>query len=83
MMSSEPEATACIPGETPIDTTSIATLLAAKKPFLAATVPGHTVTVGETWPNVTLSTASADSARTASAAPANAAAAWRHRTSIA
>ena len=45
---SEPAATACMPGETPIDTVSISTPLAAKKPFLVATTPGHTVAVGET-----------------------------------
>ena len=54
MMLSEPDATACMPGETPIDTGSISTPLAAKKPFLAATTPGHTVAVGETWPKETL-----------------------------
>ena len=54
MMLSEPDATACMPGETPIDTGSISTPLAAKKPFLAATTPGHTVAVGETWPKDTL-----------------------------
>ena len=54
MILSEPAATACMPGETPIDTVSISTPLAAKKPFLAATTPGHTVAVGETWPKETL-----------------------------
>ena len=54
MILSEPDATACMPGETPIDTGSISTPLAAKKPFLAATTPGHTVAVGETWPKDTL-----------------------------
>src|SRR6478672_7618054 len=54
MILSEPAATACMPGETPIDTVSISTPLAAKNPFLAATTPGHTVAVGETWPNETL-----------------------------
>jgi hypothetical protein len=34
-------------------------LLAAKKPFFVATTPGHTVAVGDTWPNVTLSSAEA------------------------
>src|ERR1700691_3701227 len=62
MMSSEPDATACMPGETPIDTICISMPLAAKKPFLVATVAGHRVAVGETWPNVTLSAAWADSA---------------------
>ena len=59
MMSSEPAATACMPGDTPIETTSISMLLAAKKPFFVATTPGHTVAVGDTWPNVTLSSAQA------------------------
>ena len=54
MILSEPAATACMPGETPIDTVSISTPLAAKKPFLVATTPGHTVAVGETWPKETL-----------------------------
>src|SRR4029077_5522593 len=54
MILSEPDATACMPGETPIDTVSISTPLAAKKPFLAATTPGQTVAVGETWPKETL-----------------------------
>ena len=54
MILSEPDATACMPGETPIDTVSISTPLAAKKPFLVATTPGHTVAVGETWPKETL-----------------------------
>src|SRR5258708_39181250 len=54
MILSEPDATACIPGETPIDTVSISTPLAAKKPFLVATIPGQVVAVGETWPNDTL-----------------------------
>ena len=54
MMLSEPAATACMPGDTPIDTVSISTPLAAKKPFLAATTPGQTVAVGETWPKETL-----------------------------
>ena len=62
MILSEPEATACMPGETPIDTVSISTPLAAKKPFLAATTPGHTVAVGETWPNDTLVADSAGAA---------------------
>jgi hypothetical protein len=34
-------------------------LLAAKNPFFVATTPGHTVAVGDTWPNVTLSRAQA------------------------
>jgi hypothetical protein len=59
MMSREPAATACMPGDTPIETTSISMLLAAKKPFFVATTPGHTVAVGDTWPNVTLSSAEA------------------------
>src|SRR3954464_11738727 len=54
MILSEPDATACMPGETPIDTGSISTPLAAKKPFLAATTPGQTVAVGETCPKETL-----------------------------
>src|SRR5262245_30495124 len=54
MILSEPAATACIPGETPIETISISTPLAAKKPFLVATIPGHIVAVGETWPKETL-----------------------------
>src|SRR5215475_9908585 len=54
MMLSEPAATACMPGETPIETVSISTPLAAKKPFLVATIPGHIVAVGETWPKETL-----------------------------
>ena len=48
MMLSEPDATACIPGDTPIDTMSISTPLAAKKPFLVATTAGQMVAVGET-----------------------------------
>ena len=32
-----------MPGETPIDTVSISTPLAAKKPFLVATIPGQVV----------------------------------------
>src|SRR5262245_5300400 len=54
MILSEPAATACMPGETPIETVSISTPLAAKKPFLVATIPGHIVAVGETWPKETL-----------------------------
>src|SRR5262245_42578689 len=54
MMLSEPAATACMPGETAIETVSISTPLAAKKPFFVATIPGHIVAVGETWPNETL-----------------------------
>src|SRR5262249_27927755 len=41
-------------GETPIETVSISTPLAPKKPFLVATIPGHIVAVGETWPKETL-----------------------------
>src|SRR4029077_981053 len=43
-----------MPGETPIETVSISTPLAAKNPFLVATIPGHMVAVGETWPKETL-----------------------------
>src|SRR5437773_8928421 len=62
MMLSEPAATACMPGETPIETVSISTPLAAKKPFLVATTAGQMVAVGETWPNETLVAAHAVSA---------------------
>src|SRR5882724_8272522 len=61
MILSEPDATACMPGETPIETVSISTPLAAKKPFLVATMPGQVVAVGETWPNETLVAALASS----------------------
>src|SRR5882757_4123902 len=54
MMLSELEATACMPGETPMETVSSSTPFAAKKPFLVATTPGQMVAVGETWPNETL-----------------------------
>ena len=76
MMSSEPAATACMPGDTPIDTVAIVILLAAKKPLRAATTPGHTVAVGDTWPKDTLSAArtGAAGAKTASAATENASA---------
>src|SRR5215472_950824 len=57
MMLSEPEATACWPGETPIETVSISTPAAAKNPFLLATKPGHSVAVGDTCPKLTRSTA--------------------------
>src|SRR5882757_2372867 len=67
MMLSEPDATACMPGETPIDTVSISTPLAAKKPFLVATMPGQVVAVGETWPNETLVAALASSPLAANA----------------
>src|ERR1700682_3365176 len=67
MILSEPDATACMPGETPIDTVSISTPLAAKKPFLVATTPGQTVAVGETCPNDTLSAAPAAPAPNADA----------------
>src|SRR4029079_6229294 len=66
MMLSEPADTACITGETPIDTVSISTPLAAKKPFLAATTPGHTVAVGETSPKETLVAGHAGRAASAS-----------------
>ena len=71
MILSEPEATACMPGETPIDTMSISTPLAAKKPFLAATTPGHTVAVGETWPKETLVADNAGAAPSASVCSAS------------
>src|SRR5713101_4242275 len=61
MILSEPAATACMPGETPIEIMSISTPLAAKNPFLVATIPGQTVAVGETWPNETLVADSAGS----------------------
>src|SRR3954463_5243306 len=70
MMLSEPEATACMPGETPIDTVSISTPLAAKKPFLVATIPGQVVAVGDTWPNDTFVAACADAPLVASACSA-------------
>src|SRR5260221_5267817 len=70
MMLSEPEATACMPGETPIDTVSISTPLAAKNPFRVATIPGQVVAVGETWPNDTLVAARAGSPLVASACSA-------------
>ena len=73
MMLSEPDATACMPGETPIDTGSISTPLAAKKPFLAATTPGHTVAVGETWPKDTLVADHAGAAPSATACSASSA----------
>ena len=73
MILSEPDATACMPGETPIDTMSISTPLAAKKPFLAATTPGHTVAVGETWPNETLVADSAGAAPSATVCSARSA----------
>src|SRR6476469_5657652 len=71
MILSEPAATACMPGETPIDTVSISTPLAAKKPFLAATTPGHTVAVGETWPKETLVADSAGAVPSANASSAD------------
>src|SRR3981081_3166293 len=61
MMLIEPAATACMPGETPIETVSISTPFAAKKPFLVATTPGHMMAVAETWPNETLVAARAGS----------------------
>ena len=70
MILSEPAATACMPGETPIDTVSISTPLAAKKPFLAATTPGQTVAVGETWPKETLVAENAGAAPSANACSA-------------
>ena len=73
MILSEPDATACMPGETPIDTGSISTPLAAKKPFLAATTPGHTVAVGETWPKDTLVADHAGAAPSASVCSASSA----------
>src|SRR5215475_11476147 len=66
MMLMEPAATACMPGETPIETVSISTPLAAKNPFLVATMPGHSVAVAETWPNETLVAAGAASPPSAS-----------------
>ena len=72
MMLSEPDATACWPGETPIETTSISTPAAAKKPFRVATTPGHSVAVGDTWPKLTRSAAPADT-RPETAMPASAA----------
>src|SRR5215813_13815263 len=69
MMLSEPEATACMPGDTPIDTVSISTPLAAKKPFLVATMPGQVVAVGDTWPNDTFVAARAGPPLDASASP--------------
>ena len=71
MILSEPAATACMPGETPIDTVSISTPLAAKKPFLAATTPGQTVAVGETWPKETLVAENAGAAPSANACSAS------------
>ena len=71
MILSEPAATACMPGETPIDTVSISTPLAAKKPFLAATTPGQTVAVGETWPKETLVAENAGAAPSATACSAS------------
>jgi hypothetical protein len=41
--------------------------LAAKKPFLVATIPGQVVAVGETWPNDTFVAALAGSALDANA----------------
>ena len=73
MILSEPDATACMPGETPIDTVSISTPLAAKKPFLAATTPGHTVAVGETWPKDTLVADNAGAAPSANVCSASSA----------
>src|SRR3954470_19143521 len=75
MILSEPDATACMPGETPIDTGSISTPLAAKKPFLAATTPGHTVAGGKTWPKDTLVADHAGAAPSATACSASPAAA--------
>src|SRR3979411_3117761 len=71
MILSEPAATACMPGETPIDTVSISTPLAAKKPFLDATTPGHTVAGGETWPKETLVADSAGAAPSANVCSAS------------
>ncbi len=73
MILSEPDATACMPGETPIDTVSISTPLAAKNPFLVATTPGHTVAVGETWPNDTLVADNAGAAPSATVCSASSA----------
>src|SRR3954451_14653773 len=73
MILSEPDATACMPGDTPIDTVSISTPLAAKKPFLAATTPGHTVAVGETWPKETLVADNAGAVPSANACSASSA----------
>src|ERR1700704_1420087 len=72
MMLMEPAATACMPGETPIETVSISTPFAAKKPFLVATTPGHMVAVAETWPNETLVAARAGSQPNANACSARA-----------
>src|SRR6476620_11622488 len=74
MILSEPAATACMPGETPIDTVVISTPVAAKNPFLAATTPGHTVAVGETWPNETLVADNAGAAPSATVCNASSAA---------